>query len=217
MKNRSIYWRRYKIQETLYIGQRCLSPLQSRYIGISISCPVIFFWISSMVGNLFPFKGDFSFAKKQKSQGTKSGLLGGWVTWVIWCFPKKLCMLEQSCDEVAMLLWWSSQSPVAHSCSLLNDLNSFLGGMFKLNAKSDADSLLSHFECNGHTVHMLTQWRLPPPLTSTVKLSLFMYAHSSPLSFVTRLHQSHANCSHYINNGWTFSRQTSYIQRNTKH
>ena len=32
--------------------------------------------------------------------------------------------------------------------------------MFKLNAKFDADSLfylLSHFECNGHTVHMLTQ------------------------------------------------------------
>ena len=29
MKNRDIYWKRYKIQETLYIGQWCLSPLRS--------------------------------------------------------------------------------------------------------------------------------------------------------------------------------------------
>ena len=46
--------------------------------------------------------------------------------------------------------------------------------MFKLNAKFDADSLLyslSHFECDSHTVHMLTQWCLLPPLTSTVRLS----------------------------------------------
>ena len=33
MKNRDIYWRRYKIQETSYTGQWCLSPLQSRHIG----------------------------------------------------------------------------------------------------------------------------------------------------------------------------------------
>ena len=47
--------------------------------------------------------------------------------------------------------------------------------MFKLNAKFDTDLLLyllSHFECDGHTVHMLTQGHLPPPLTSTVTLSL---------------------------------------------
>ena len=44
--------------------------------------------------------------------------------------------------------------------ALLNHPNSFRGGMFKLNAKLDADSLLnllSPFECDGHTVHMLTQ------------------------------------------------------------
>ena len=53
--------------------------------------------------------------------------------------------------------------------------------MFKLNAKFDADSLLyslSHSECDGHTVHMLTQQHLLPPLTSTVKSSLFTYVHS---------------------------------------
>ena len=51
--------------------------------------------------------------------------------------------------------------------------------MFKLNANFDVDlDSLSHFECDSYIVHMLTQWRLLPPLTSTVKLSLFMHVHS---------------------------------------
>ena len=85
--------------------------------------------------------------------------------------------------------------------SCLNYLNSFCGAMFKLNTKFDADLwlyLLSHFECDSHTVHMLTQWHLPPPLTSTVKSSLFTQVHSSPLSSAARLHQCHVHCSHYI-------------------
>ena len=53
-------------------------------------------------------------------------------------------------------------SPESH----LSHPNIFRGGMFKLNAKVDADSLLcslSHFERNSHIVHMLIQWCLPPP------------------------------------------------------
>ena len=38
-KNRDIYWRRSKIQETLYIEEWCLSPLQSRPTGTSNSSP----------------------------------------------------------------------------------------------------------------------------------------------------------------------------------
>ena len=38
IKNRRIYWRRYKIQETSYIGQ-WLSPLQSRHHRTSHSSP----------------------------------------------------------------------------------------------------------------------------------------------------------------------------------
>ena len=82
---------------------------------------------------------------------------------------KKLC---RRCDAWAdALLWWSCQSPVAHSCGLLNHPNSFHGGMFKLNTKSDAHSLLcslSQFEClstqytrslNGlYWTHWLVQW-----------------------------------------------------------
>ena len=57
------------------------------------------------------------------------------------------------------------QPSAAHSCVLLNHLDSFWGGMFKLTAKFDVDSLLyllSHFECDSHKVHVLTQWRLQP-------------------------------------------------------
>ena len=62
--------------------------------------------------------------------------------------------------------------------------------MFKLDAKFDAESLLyllSHFECDGHIVHILTDGRasLPPPLANTVK---FMHVHYSLLSLAARLH-----------------------------
>ena len=59
-------------------------------------------------------------------------------------------------------------------------------------------------------VYMLIQQWLPPTMTSTVKLSLFMHAHSSPLFLAARLHWCHANHSHYINNVWTFS-QTDLV------
>ena len=75
------------------------------------------------------------------------------------------------CDAWAgMLLWWSCQSLVAHSCSLLSHLNSFRGGMFKLNAKFEVDSLLylvilnsmaTQYTCslNGiYRPHWLVQW-----------------------------------------------------------
>ena len=91
-------------------------------------------------------------------------------------------------EGAGTLSWRSCQSwrlylPVAHSCGFLNHLNSFWRGMFKLNTKFNADSLLyplSHFECDSHTVHMLTQQCLPPPLTSTMMSSCFTHAHSRP-------------------------------------
>ena len=74
-----------------------------------------------------------------------------------------LCQkLHKTCNaRVSVLLWWSCWSPVAYSHGLLNHHSSFCGGMFKLNAKSDAGSLLylfSHFGCDSHTVPLLTQW-----------------------------------------------------------
>ena len=75
------------------------------------------------------------------------------------------------CDAwVGMLSWWSCQSPVAHGYSLLNHPNTFHRGMFKLNAKFDADSLLysvilnetaTRYTCSLNGIyhpHWLVQW-----------------------------------------------------------
>ena len=132
----------------------------------------------------------------------------GWVTWVIWCFTKKLHLRRAWCMSAHVVM---KKLPITHCIvpkSLLNNPNGFCGGMFKLKAKFDADSLfysLSHFECDGHTEHMLTQCHLPSPLTSTVKLSLFTHVPYSPLPLAAGLHRCHANHSCYINNRWTFS------------
>ena len=118
---------------------------------------------------------------------------------------QKLCMRRDA--WAGSLSWWSCQSPVVHSCGFWNYLTHFCGGMFKLNAKFGEDSLLysgSHFACDGHTVHMLIQGCLPPLLTSTVKLSLFMHAHSSPLFLAARLCPWLTKCSCYIIMAWLF-------------
>ena len=54
--------------------------------------------------NLLPFNGDFSFGKSQKSQGAKSGLCGGWQTWVMWCLAKKAC--TRAVKWTGALSWW---------------------------------------------------------------------------------------------------------------
>ena len=175
------------------VGQWRLSSLQSRHLGTSHSSPSRHQLLRHISLNLIndlkslPFQRWFKFWEKP-------GVIGGWVTWVIWCFPKKHWTRPDS--WASTLLWWSCQSPVAHSCGLLNHLNSFCGGMFKLNAKFEADVLLyllSHFECDGHTGHMLTLQGLPPPLTSVGKLSLFTHAHSSLLSLAARLYRCRTN------------------------
>ena len=207
MKNR-YYWRRYKKHCTqdndtsVSFKVGTLGP--HTVLPITISYPVVFSWISLTAGNLFPFEDDFSLGKGQKLKGAYLGWRGaespGWSD----VLPKHGTRHDA---WAGMLLWWSCQSPVAHSCSLLNHLNSFHEEMFKLNAKFDADLLLyllDHYECDGHTVHMLTHGCLLPPLTSTVKSSLFTHAHSSPLSLTARLHQCCTDHSHYVNNGWIF-------------
>ena len=110
------------------------------------------------------------------------------------------------------LLWWSCQKPVAHNCGLLNHPNSFPRGW------SSLMQILMQIHCftpsvilnvMATQVHLLTQLLLS--LTSSVKSSLFAHVHSSPFSLAPRLHWGHSRSSHYINNGWTFFGQTSYI------
>ena len=140
--NMDIYWRRCKIQETLYIGQWHLSFLQSRHLGTSHSSSschqlphCVFLNLIDDLKSL-PFQRWIQFWEKPEVAGHQICDVGGWVTWVIWCFIKTLCM---RCDAWAgTLSWWSCQSPVVHSCILLNHANSFHGGIFKLNTKFDA-------------------------------------------------------------------------------
>ena len=128
--------------------------------------------------------------------------------------PRWFDVSQKNCtrrDAWARAFMMKLSVTVAYSCSLLN-LYNFHREMFKLNAKFYTDSLfylLNHFECDGHTVYMLTHQHLPPPLASTVKSSLFTHSYSRPLSLAARLHPCHSNSSCYINNGWTFYRQTS--------
>ena len=136
--------------------------------------------------------------------------MGGWATWVIWCSIKKLCTRRYA--WAGALPWRSCPSLDAHSFGLLNHSNSFQGGMFKLNAKPNADlSLysLSHFECGTHA-----PWRANTTSTDYNSETVIVHtcAYSSPLSSAARLHQCRVNCSCYINNGWNFSGQTSYIR-----
>ena len=105
-----------------------------------------------------------------------------------------------------------------HPWNLLNYLNSFCRVMVKLNAKFDADlllCLLSHFECYNHTIHVLTQWHLLPngQVQCTSHCShMCIPVHRPWLSGHVNIAQ---NILHYINNGWTFSRQSSYVKIGT--
>ena len=150
-----------------------------------ISGNIALSWISLVAWNLFPFQVILVLGKARSPKAPNVDCRGAeWVTWVIWCFAKKLCMRHDA--WVGTSSRWSCQSLVAHSCSLLNHPNGFCGGMFKLNAKFDADSLpysLSHFECGMATQYTcLLTGIYCSPLTSTVKSSLFTHVHSRPLS-----------------------------------
>ena len=127
-----------------------------------------------------------------------------------WCFTNKLCTRRDA--WVGALSWRNCQSPASNRCGLLNHLNSFHRGMFKLKAT------LVQIHCSNHSVilnvmatqytcslnviylpHWLVQWGCH-----------FTHEHSSLLSLTARLHWNHANRSHYINSSRTFSGQTSY-------
>ena len=191
----------------MYIRKWCLSPLQIRHLGNSHSSPNCH-QLPRIFFNLHPQSKISSLSKeilvlgKARSHRVPNLGCSGAESPGDLSFPKILC---KRCDTGAgMLSWLSCQSPAAHSYSLLNHLKSFHRGTSKLNAKFDADSLLyslSHFECDGHTVHIAHSQCLPPPLTSTVKSSLFMHVHSSPLSLPAKLHWCTTNDSCYINSG----------------
>ena len=134
-----------------------------------MSCLVIFSWISLMVWNLFLSKVTLVLGKSRGHRDPNMGCSSGWVTWVIYGFTKKFCMRYDA--WAGALSWWSCQSPVAHSCSLLNYPNSFYGRMFKLTANimwihcSTCSVILNvtatQYTCSLHGIyhsHWLVKW-----------------------------------------------------------
>ena len=76
--------------------------------------------------------------------------------------------------EQAPLSWWSCQSPVAHSVGLLNHLNSFCGGIFKVNTNLmwircstcsvTWNAMATQYTCSLSGIccpHWLVQWSHP--------------------------------------------------------
>ena len=201
----------------MYVGQWCLSRLQSRHLGSSHSSPnchqlphCIFLNLIDYLKSL-PFPRWFYFWEKPEVSGHHIWVTVGAEFFDVLLKHSAADVMHERAHEMVIKL------PIT-SCPELwpSELSGWVcGGMFKFNTKFDGGSLLysiSHIECDSHTVHVLTRQQLPPPLTSTVKSSLLTHAHSSPLSLAARLHWCHTNHSCYVNIGWSFTGQTSYIQ-----
>ena len=194
----------------MYIGQWRLSPLQSSQVGTSHSSPSrhqlsrhIFLNLTDGLKSL-SFQRWFYFWEKPEGTGHQICPVGGAESpgWLDVSSKNSAggMMHEQACcrDEAA-----NHQLPITAASWIIQiiaveECSSWMQILWRFIA------LFAHFECSGHTVHMLTQRHLPPPLTSTVKLSLFTHAHSSPLSLAARLHWCHTNHSCYINNAGLF-------------
>ena len=205
------------IQDNNDTGQWRLSPLQSRHLGTSHSSPnchqlpVVFSWILLKVWSLFPFKGDFSFGKSQKLQGTKSGLWWGLSHLGDLMFRKKT-LHETWCVSGCVVMnlpvtscpfLWPSES----SIQSMEECSSLMQNLMQTHCSTRSvilNATATPYTCSLNGVYC-------PHWVSTMKLTLFMHLHSSPFSLAARLHQWCANRSCYINNGSTFSRQTSYI------
>ena len=172
-----------KIQETLYIGQWCLSPLASRHLETSHSSPVtiswhvIFYWISLMVWNLFPFKGDFSFGKSQKLQAPNLGYREAetpeWFDVSPKTLHKTLCMNEY----VMVTKLPITSCPIAAAFWIIR--------VVSVEKCSSSMQNLMQIHCSTHSVilnEMATQYTChsmesTTPLTSTVKSSLLTHSH----------------------------------------
>ena len=122
---------------------------------------------------------------------------------MIWRFTKNSSrdiMHEQvhCCDEAA-----NHQLPIAAAFWIIQIVSVEECWSLMQNLMHSLLYLPSCFECDDHTVLILTQRSLPPPLTSSVKPLLSMHGYSSPLSLAARLYPCRPNYFH-INNGSTF-------------
>ena len=135
MKNRDIYWTRYKTQETLYLGQWCLSLLQGRHNGTSHSSPSChqlpfrIFQKSHWWSEISPCSKVIVVLGKARRYRVPNLGYRGLHHLADLMFAQKMVHEKWWMNS---LLWWSCWSTVTCSYSLLSHLNSFHGGMFNL-------------------------------------------------------------------------------------
>ena len=169
-----------KIQETLYIGQWCLSPFQSRHLGASHISPRVSSTVQKTLKNPFlelPSAAQSYFLEshwwseisslskvilvleKARSQGCQICAVGGWVTWVIWCFTKNLCMRCNAwvahCHDEAV----DHQLPMAEALFVIyiSQLMKNTKAVFLINCLAWRDALVmdSIFPIRKHSKHGL--------------------------------------------------------------
>ena len=164
-----------------------------------------------MVWNLFPFKGDLSFGKRQKSQGTKCGPYRSWVTWMIWCFAKNLCTRHDGwevwCGAEAINHHW----PIAAAFWIIQivsteECSSLMQNLIQIHCATHSvilNMVATQYTCSLNSIyysHWLVQWSCHCSHMHIPVHSLWLPGYM---------------CKHscYINNGWTFSRQNIYISQ----
>ena len=161
------------IQETLYIGQWRLIPFKVApwdltQFSQSPSAAPLYFPESHRWSEISSLSKVILILEKPEVSGHQIWSVVGLRQLGDLMFHETPCTRHDAWEGT--LLWWSCQSPVAHSCGFLNHQNSFPGGMFKLNTKSDADLLLYLFILNATATqyawslngvyhpHWLVQW-----------------------------------------------------------
>ena len=137
------------------------------------------------------------------------GYRGDWVPWVIWCFAKKLCT---RCDAwVGASLWWTCQSPVAHSCTFwiiwivsAEECSSIMQNLMQI--RRSTHSVILNVTATQYTrslngvyrPHWLVQW-------SCHWSCMYIPVHSPWLPGYIDVPQTIL-----INNGWTYPGHASY-------
>ena len=151
-----------------------------------------------MVWNLSPLKVILVLGKAISHVVPNLGSREHWVTWVIWCFAKNSPWDE--IDEAAndwlplVAAFWIIWIVSMEECSNL------LQNLIQICCSTCSvilNAIVTQYTCSLNGIYH-------PPLTSAVKSSLLMHAHSSPLSLAVRLHWCGANHSHYTSNGGLF-------------
>ena len=195
----------------MYTGQCCLSLLPSRHLGTSHSSPNHYqpprhF---SLINDLKSFLSKVILVWGKARSCTVPNLCCRGLSHLGDVFPKNSAgdMMHElvCCDEAAnhqlpiAVAFWNIWTVSMEECSSLTQN--------LMQIRCSTCLVILTVKATQYTSSLNGVYHRHCP----VQLSLFTHVHSSPLSLAARLHICHTNHFHYIDNGWTFSGQTSYF------